>query len=123
VCKLAPRRCQIRHATAEGPAIGGLRTRTAPVVPRPRDPPHARRRPARRYPLSAVNRRPKLSIVAPGASPEEAAAVIAAVEQFIRATAPPVVEPAPAAIGAWRRAALLEGVSRSPGEPPPWSPA
>ena len=40
------------------------------------------------------NRRPKLEIVAPSASPEEAAAVVAAVERFLRDTAPP---PAPVA--------------------------
>ncbi|MBX5441476.1 MAG: chemotaxis protein CheR, partial [Solirubrobacteraceae bacterium] len=39
------------------------------------------------------NRRPELRIVAPGASPEEAAAVVAALERFMRQTAPP---PAPA---------------------------
>src|SRR6185437_12159268 len=36
----------------------------------------------------AMNRRPKLSIVAPGASAEEAAAVVAALERFMRETAP-----------------------------------
>ena len=59
------------------------------------------------------NRRPQLRIVAPAASPEEAAAVIAAVERFMRDTAPPVASepqgPAP-----WVRAALLEGVDREP---------
>src|SRR4029453_4672399 len=40
------------------------------------------------------NRRPQLEIVAPSASPEEAAAVVAALERFMRDTAPP---PAPAA--------------------------
>lgn len=60
-----------------------------------------------------MNRRPRLSIVAPGASPEEAAAVVAAIEQFMRATAPP---PAPAAPerNRWQEAALHEGVSRQP---------
>lgn len=60
-----------------------------------------------------MNRRPRLSIVAPGASPEEAAAVIAAVEQFMRATAPVPAPPAPA-VNPWQRAALLEGVSQQP---------
>jgi hypothetical protein len=42
------------------------------------------------------------------ASPEEAAAIAAAIEQFLRDTAPP---PAPAgpAISPWLRAGLLEG--------------
>jgi len=46
-------------------------------------------------------------------TPEEAAAVIAALEQFLRDTAPapPRREPPPSA---WRRAALEEGVDRDP---------
>lgn len=67
-----------------------------------------------------MNRRPKLTIVAPTASPEEAAAVVAALERFMRETAPPPArrEPKPSA---WRRAALVEGVSRAPEEPTPWA--
>jgi hypothetical protein len=65
------------------------------------------------------NRRPKLEIVAPAASPEEAAAVVAAVERFLRDTAPPVA-PAPPPRNAWQRAALLEGVDRDGGGPSPW---
>jgi hypothetical protein len=60
-----------------------------------------------------VNRRPRLSIVAPGASPEEAAAVVAAIEQFMRATAPPPAPPAPKP-DPWQQVALLEGVMRQP---------
>jgi hypothetical protein len=58
-----------------------------------------------------VNRRPQLQIVAPGASPAEAAAVVAALERFMRETAAPAVpdEPRPPA---WLRSALLEGVNR-----------
>ena len=66
-----------------------------------------------------VNRRPKLTIVAPDASPEEAAAVVAALERFMRETAPP---PAPAAPkrNPWQQAGLYEGVRRE-GQPPlPW---
>ncbi|HEY8762796.1 MAG TPA: hypothetical protein VIM18_01255 [Solirubrobacteraceae bacterium] len=66
-----------------------------------------------------MNRRPQLSIVAPNASPEEAAAVVAAVEQFMRATAPPPGPPAPA-VDRWQQAALSEGVSREPQQPLPW---
>jgi hypothetical protein len=66
-----------------------------------------------------VNRRAELTIVAPNASPEEAAAVIAAVQRFIHDTAPPVVSPPPAS-NPWQRAALREGVDRAPREPPPW---
>ena len=66
--------------------------------------------------LTGVNRRPRLSIVAPGASPEEAAAVVAAVEQFMRETAPVAAPPAPKA-DAWQLAALREGVMRQPSLP------
>ncbi len=66
-----------------------------------------------------VNRRPKLTLVAPNASPEEAAAVVAAVELFMRATAPPPASPAPKR-DPWQRAALDEGVDRQPAEPLPW---
>ena len=67
-----------------------------------------------------VNRRPQLSIVAPDASPDEAAAVIAAVEQFMRDTAPPR-EPSPTEISPWLRAALEDGVDREPPLRAPWS--
>jgi hypothetical protein len=67
-----------------------------------------------------MNRRPKLSIVAPNASPEEAAAVVAALERFMRATAPTRVEPAPAG-SRWQLTALREGVSRADAPPPPWA--
>ena len=50
----------------------------------------------------------------PEPSPEEAAAVIAALEQFLRDTAPVIaVSPGPQ-LSAWKRAALVEGVSRQP---------
>jgi hypothetical protein len=66
-----------------------------------------------------VNRRPKLTIVAPNASEEEAAAVVAALERFMRDTAPaPAPEPARSP---WHEAALQEGVSRAPELPAPWS--
>jgi hypothetical protein len=67
-----------------------------------------------------MNRRPRLEIVAPGASPEEAAAVIAALEQFMRDTAPPLApDPSPPA-NPWKQAALLEGVARQPVVFTPW---
>jgi hypothetical protein len=65
------------------------------------------------------NRRPKLEIVAPAASPEEAAAVVAAVERFLRETAPPPAPPAPAR-NRWQRVALLEGVDREAAGPTAW---
>jgi hypothetical protein len=66
-----------------------------------------------------MNRRPQLRLIAPDADPEEAAAVVAALEQFMRATAPPPA-PAPARRDAWQAAALAEGVRRQPAEPLPW---
>jgi hypothetical protein len=66
-----------------------------------------------------VNRRPKLSIVAPDASPEEAAAVVAALERFMRETAPVPAPPEPRR-NPWREAALHEGVARQPILPLPW---
>ena len=67
-----------------------------------------------------MNRRPKLTIVAPNASPEEAAAVVAALERFMRETAPPPASPELKA-NPWQQAALAEGVSRAPEQPLPWA--
>ena len=67
-----------------------------------------------------MNRRPKLTIVAPAASPEEAAAVVAALERFMRETAPAPAPPAPRQ-NPWQRAALEEGVNRAPAESAPWA--
>ena len=64
-----------------------------------------------------MNRRPQLTIIAPDASPEEAAAVVAALERFMRETAPAALPEAPARVSAWKRAALAEGVSRQPHHP------
>jgi hypothetical protein len=70
------------------------------------------------------NRRPDLRIVAPSASPEEAAAVVAALERFLRDTAPPPA-PAIARTSGWERAARLEAVGLDAGLAPwgdaaPW---
>ncbi len=64
-------------------------------------------------------RRPRIEIAQTAASASEAAAIAAAIEQFLRDTAPP---PAPAEerLGGWRRAGLFEGVGRSADEPSPW---
>jgi hypothetical protein len=53
------------------------------------------------------------------ASPEEAAAIAAAVEQFLHDSARP---PAPGGerISPWLRAALFEGVGLDAEEPDPW---
>jgi hypothetical protein len=61
-----------------------------------------------------VNRRPRLELKGSTASPEEAAAVIAAIEQFMRDTAPPPAEEKET-VGGWLRAARLEAVERDPG--------
>jgi hypothetical protein len=66
-----------------------------------------------------MNRRPELSIVAPGASAEEAAAVVAALERFMRDTTPPLAA-APPRRSAWHEASLREGVARQPGLLPSW---
>jgi len=50
---------------------------------------------------------------APAASPEEAAAIVAAMERFMRSTGTPAVAVEPDA-GQWFRAAVLEGVEREP---------
>jgi hypothetical protein len=60
-----------------------------------------------------MNRRPKLKLVAPAASAEEAAAIVAALERFMRDTAPPHVARAPA-VSAWLAAARREAVSGAP---------
>ena len=60
-----------------------------------------------------VNRRPRLELRGSSATPEEAAAVIAAVEQFLRDTAPPPAEPEQRE-SHWVRAARLEAVDREP---------
>jgi hypothetical protein len=54
----------------------------------------------------------QLKLIAPSASPEEAAAVVAALEHFIRATAPAPTANAPRGPEPWQRAAILEGVER-----------
>lgn len=66
------------------------------------------------------NRRPKLEIIAPSASPEETAALVVALERFMRDTAPvPAPEPC-AGRSAWARASLLEATGHVAGEPVAW---
>jgi hypothetical protein len=59
------------------------------------------------------NHRPQLEFVAPNASPEEAVAIVAALERFMRDTAPQLAPQAPPP-DPWQRAALYEGVEREP---------
>ena len=60
-----------------------------------------------------MNRRPRLELHGSSASPEEAAAVLAAIEQFLRDTAPPPAaadtRPSP-----WVEAARREAVDLAP---------
>jgi hypothetical protein len=64
--------------------------------------------------------RPRIEVSTGAATPEEAAAIAAAIEQFLRDTAP-----APAADGdavnPWLRAALYEGVGYAADAPQPWA--
>lgn len=62
----------------------------------------------------------QLTIAPLEASPQEAAAVIAAVQQFIYDTTPVVIAASEPETSRWKRAALLEGVSRQPQDPVPW---
>jgi hypothetical protein len=66
--------------------------------------------------------RPRIEMRQSAASPEEAAAVVAAIEQFLRDTTPaPASGPAP--MSPWLRAGLFENVGLQPDDPSPWSPA
>jgi hypothetical protein len=58
--------------------------------------------------------RPRIEVRGGAATPEEAAAIAAAIEGFLRDTAPPpaVADAGPAG---WRRAALLEGIGLEAG--------
>lgn len=59
--------------------------------------------------------RQRLDLAAASATPEEAAAFVAAIERFVRATAPaPAAAGSGEAVDEWRATALLEGVSRDP---------
>ena len=63
---------------------------------------------------------PKIEIKQSAASPEEAAAIAAAIEQFIRETAPaPSTDTGPA-MSPWLEAGLLEGTGREPSAGAPW---
>jgi hypothetical protein len=53
------------------------------------------------------------------ATPEEAAAIAAAVQRFLGDTAAPVTA-GPQRVNPWLRAALFEGTGREPDAPSPW---
>ena len=61
--------------------------------------------------------RPQIEMLS-AAEPEEAAAVIAAVEQFLAETAPAPSTSTP--VNPWQRAALLEGVRSKQAFASPW---
>jgi hypothetical protein len=65
--------------------------------------------------------RPRIEVRHGAATPEETAAIAAAIEQFLRDTAP---APAPAhGLSPWLRAALFEATGRGAAEPAPWGDA
>jgi len=66
-----------------------------------------------------MNDRTKLQLIAPSASPEEAAAIAAALEQFTRNHAP-AASTADVPVNPWLRAAMLEGVDRHAEAPTAW---
>ena len=67
--------------------------------------------------------RPAIEVIAPAAVPEEAAAIAAALEQFLHDTAP-AIAPRAEAESPWARAARADSVcGQSPnawGDPEPW---
>ena len=63
--------------------------------------------------------RPRLEIRQAAASPEEAAAIAAAIEQLLRDTAPAPAETGPA-ISPWLRASLFEHAGLAADAPDPW---
>jgi hypothetical protein len=62
--------------------------------------------------------RPRIAITHSTASPAEAAAIAAAIEQFLRDTAP-APQPATTAMNPWLKAGLMEGVGL-PADATPW---
>jgi hypothetical protein len=62
--------------------------------------------------------RPRIEFTHSSATPEEAAAIAAAIEQFLRETAP--APPSRTAVRPWQLAGLLEGVGRCESAGP-WS--
>jgi len=63
--------------------------------------------------------RPRIEVRQSSATREEAAAIAAAIEQFLRDTAPP---PAPRAerLNPWLRTGLFENAGLDPAGPSPW---
>jgi hypothetical protein len=65
--------------------------------------------------------RPRIELVTPAPTDEEAAAIAAAIERFLAEAAP--APSAPQGQSAWQRAAIREGVSARAGLGSGWGPA
>jgi hypothetical protein len=65
-------------------------------------------------------RRPRIEIKQSAASPEEAAAIAAAIEQFLRDTAPAPAPDAGPSLSPWLEAGLRESTGREPSAGAPW---
>ena len=63
--------------------------------------------------------RPRIEVRQTSATPEEAAAIAAAIEQFLRDTAPPPAAPGPR-MNPWLRSGLFENTGHDPAGPSPW---
>ena len=63
--------------------------------------------------------RPQIELRQSPASPEEAAAIAAAIEQFLRDTAP-AAAPSAGRINPWLRAGLYANAGLDPNGPSPW---
>ena len=64
--------------------------------------------------------RPRIEVRTGAATPEEAAAIAAAIEQFLRDTAPAASADG-GTLNPWLRAGLYEGVGYPADTPAPWS--
>ncbi len=65
--------------------------------------------------------RPRIELGDPAsASPEEAAAIAAAIEGFLRDTAPAPSPPPGPTVSPWARTGLFEAAGLDPGGPSPW---
>jgi hypothetical protein len=62
--------------------------------------------------------RPHIEVRRGSATPEETAAIAAAIEQFLRDTAPPPAPPC--GTSPWLRAGLFEATGRGAADPAPW---
>jgi len=64
--------------------------------------------------------RPRIEVQTGAATPEEAAAIAAAIEQFLRDTAP-AASTEPQGMNPWLRAGLYEGAGYPVDAPAPWA--